>query len=55
MSVSGYLRAVEPLFTFEAKVPPYELRRLSLRQIRSHLLWWEAHHGPISFEPSGRG
>lgn len=55
MSVGGYLAAVEPLFTFEGRVPPHELRRLSLRQIRAHLLWWEAHRGPLNFERAGRG
>ncbi|MFG1776611.1 hypothetical protein ACGFIG_09300 [Micromonospora sp. NPDC049048] len=56
MSVGGLLAAVGPFFTFEGRVPPHELRRLSLEQIRDHLLWWEANRGPISFEKtSGRG
>ncbi|MFG3702379.1 hypothetical protein ACGF5C_31530 [Micromonospora sp. NPDC047620] len=55
MTVGAFLRAVEPFFTFEARIPPYEVRRLSLDQIRDHLLWWEAHRGPIEFKPTTPG
>ncbi|MGX4657107.1 hypothetical protein ACWCHM_26160 [Micromonospora sp. SCSIO 07396] len=50
MRVGVYLAAIEPLFTFEAGLPPDRLRQLSVRQIREHLLWYEAHRGPVEFE-----
>lgn len=50
MTAAGFLTSVEPLFTFEARLPPWELRRMSVRQIRSHLLWWEAQNGPLEFK-----
>lgn len=46
---------VEPFFTFEARVPPDALRRLTLRQVRTHLLWWEANRGSIEFTTLGKG
>lgn len=49
MTVAGFLTGVEPWFTFEARVPPAELRRLTVRQVRAHLLWWEANRGGIDF------
>jgi hypothetical protein len=38
---------VEPFFTFTAHIPPCELRRLTVRQIRDHLMWWEDTYGPF--------
>lgn len=56
MTVGGFLAVVEPFFTFEARLPPTELRRLSLRQVRAHLLWWEANRGSIEItNASDRG
>lgn len=40
---------MEPFFTFEARVPPYELPKLTVRQVRAHLLWWENNHGSLEF------
>ncbi|MEW2442783.1 hypothetical protein [Micromonospora marina] len=41
--------------TFEAGVPPAQLRRLTVRQIRAHLLWWEANRGPLEWHKTDRG
>ncbi len=50
LTVDRFLTAVEPLFTFEARIPPAVLRELTARQIRAHLLWYEANRGPLEFD-----